>query len=103
MGVWYVARREMIQLLRDRRTILVFVSVPVVLVLLFGYALSFDVRHLSTVVLDEDRTPASRLLVERFVQTGRFDLVGYVSSERELRRTLDYGRAQVGVRIPPRF
>jgi ABC-2 type transport system permease protein len=103
MRVWFIARREMIQLLRDRRTIIVFVSVPAVLVLLFGYALSFDVRHLRTVVLDEDRTPASRLLVERFVQTGRFDLLGAVSSERELRHALDYGRAQVAVRIPPRY
>jgi ABC-2 type transport system permease protein len=103
MRTWYIARREMIQLLRDRRTMTVFVAMPAMLVTLFGYALSFEVRHLRTVVFDQDRSAASRHLVESFVQSGRFDLVGQVTSEAELRRSLDYGQALVGIGIPPRY
>jgi drug efflux transport system permease protein len=101
MRTWYMARREMIQLRRDRRTIIMFLTVPVVLVLMFGYALSFNIRHLATVILDEDRTSESRRLVERFLQSGQFDLAARVSTEREFHRALDYGKAKVGLRIPP--
>jgi drug efflux transport system permease protein len=103
MRTWFIARREMTQLLRDRRTIVVFLAMPAVLVVLFGYVLSLEVRHLRTVVLDQDNTAASRYLVERLAQSGRFDLVGRVSSPAEFRHALDYGQAQVGVRISPRY
>ncbi len=103
MRTWYVARREMVQLLRDRRTIFIFLAVPIVLVAMFGYALSFNVRHVRMVVLDEDRSAASRRLLEAFVQSGRFDIIGYVESEREMRRALDYGLAKAAIRIPARY
>jgi ABC-2 type transport system permease protein len=103
MRTWYVARREMIQLLRDRRTVFAFLAVPIVLVALFGYALSFNVRHLRTAVMDEDRSAASQRLLEAFVQSGRFDVTEVVMSEAELERALDYGTCQVGIRIPPRY
>jgi ABC-2 type transport system permease protein len=103
MRIWYVARREMIQLLRDRRTVFAFLAVPIALVALFGYALSFNVRHLRTAVLDEDRSPASQRLLDAFVQSGRFDVTEAVLSEEELGRALDTGICQVGIRIPPRY
>jgi ABC-2 type transport system permease protein len=93
----------MIQLLRDPRTLGLFLSAPVLLTLMFGYALSFDVRHLRMVVYDQDRTAHSRRLVESLVQSKRFDLVAYVSSEEMFCRFLDYGRAQVGIKIPPSY
>src|SRR5687767_12225560 len=101
MRTWFVARREMIQLWRDRRTLLLFLAVPVLLTLMFGYALTFDVRHLRMAVYDQDRTANSRHLVESLVQSGRFDLAANVSREDEFRRYLDYGWAQVGIKIPP--
>jgi ABC-2 type transport system permease protein len=103
MRTWFVARREMIQLWRDRRTLGLFLSAPVLLTLMFGYALSFDIRHLRMAVYDQDRTAHSRRLVESLVQSRRFDLTAYVSSEAEFRRSLDYGRVQVGVKIPPSY
>jgi ABC-2 type transport system permease protein len=103
MRTWYIARREMIQLLRDRRTIAIFVAMPAILVMLFGYALSFEVRHLRTAVFDQDRSAASRRLVESFVASGHFDLVAQVSSPAALRRALDYGEAQVGLGIPTHY
>src|SRR5262245_41569501 len=103
MRIWFMARREMIQLWRDRRTLGLFLSAPVLLTLLFGYALSFDIRHLRMAVYDQDHTAHSRRLVESLVQSRRFDLAANVSSEDEFRRSLDYGRAQVGVKIPPSY
>src|SRR5687768_1451627 len=103
MRTWFVARRELIQLWRDRRTLVLFLSAPVLLTLMFGYALSFDIRHLRMAVYDQDRTAHSRRLVESLVQSRRFDLVAYVNSEEEFRRFLDYGQAQVAVKIPPSY
>jgi ABC-2 type transport system permease protein len=93
----------MTQLLRDWRTMIAFVSFPAVMVVLFGYALSFDIHHLRLVVWDEDGSAESRRLVERFVQSRRFDLAGYVEGEEALRGYLDYGKAQVAIRLPPGF
>jgi ABC-2 type transport system permease protein len=93
----------MTQLLRDRRTLFVFLAVPIVLVALFGYALSFNVRHLRTVVLDEDHSSASRRVLEAFVASDRFDVTLRVTSEEEFQRALDYSRAKVGIRISPRY
>src|SRR5262245_21957881 len=103
MRTWYVARREMIHLLRDRRALGAFISMPAVMVLLFGYALSFDIRHLRLVVYDQNCSADSRHIVERFVQSRRFDVVGYMTSERDFRRHLDFGWAQVGIKIPSRL
>jgi drug efflux transport system permease protein len=103
MRTWFVARREMIQLLRDRRTMILFAAMPAVLVMLFGYALTFNIRHLQTVVLDQDNSAASRELVEKFIQSGHFDLTSRIGSPAEFRHALDYGQAQVGVRISPRY
>lgn len=100
MRTWFMARREMTQLLRDRRTLIMFVLVPAALVFLFGYALSLNIRHIRTVVFDEDCSAESRHLVESFVQSGRFDLAGSVNNERDFSRALDNGEAQMGLRIP---
>jgi ABC-2 type transport system permease protein len=93
----------MIQLWRDRRTLLLFLVMPVLLTLMFGYGLTFDVRHLQMAVYDQDRTADSRRLVESLVQSGRFDLAANVTREDEFRRHLDYGWAQVGIKIPPTY
>ena len=70
-----VARKEFRQIARDRRTLLILLFVPAFFLLLYGYALNFDVQHIHLAVEDDDQTPASRGLISAFVNSGYFDLV----------------------------
>ena len=67
-----MVRKEFIQMRRDRLTLAIMVGLPVVQLLLFGYAIQTDVRHLPTVVLDQSRTPESRDLIAAFENTTCF-------------------------------
>ena len=80
-----VGRKEFRQIARDRRSLMVLLFVPAFFLLLYGYALSFDVSNIQLAVHDNDRTPASGDLVNAFVQSGYFQLVASVSSSREYR------------------
>ena len=80
-----VGRKELRQILRDRRTLMILLFIPAFFLLLFGYALNFDIRHVRLAVEDRDGTPESRRLVSAFVNSGYFDLAAKVTSEREIR------------------
>ena len=95
-----VARKELLQLRRDRLTIGMMVMLPLMQLVLFGYAIDTDVRHLPTAVLDADRTAASRDLVRRLAITGYYDLVLTAPSYAEIERSFRAGEAGVGVVIP---
>src|SRR5262249_46377687 len=69
----------------------------------FGYALDTDVKHMATLVLDEDRTTESRQFVDQFVNSQTFRVVGHVESITELGEAIRRGRAYVGLQIPPGF
>jgi ABC-2 type transport system permease protein len=96
-----VGRKEFRQIVRDRRSLLVLLFVPALLLLLYGYALNFDVQHIELAVQDSDRTSASRELISAFVNSGYFDLSAHVSGEREYERLLDRGAARAVLVIPP--
>ena len=66
----------------------------------YGYALNFDIRNVSLVVKDQDRTAKSRELVSAFVNSGYFNFVGYVDSDREIDRLIDEGRVRTVLTIP---
>ncbi|MBI5516755.1 MAG: ABC transporter permease [Deltaproteobacteria bacterium] len=95
-----IARKELLQLRRDRLTLAMMVMLPVIQLLLFGYALNTDVRHLPTVVLDQDRSRASRDFVRSMESTGVFDIKGQVVDEAEAERALRSGRARVVLVAP---
>ena len=76
-----VARKEFRQIARDRRSLMVLLFVPAFFLLLYGYALSFDVSNIQLAVEDNDRTPASRDLINAFVQSGYFQLAAVVKDE----------------------
>jgi len=95
-----VARKEFRQILRDRRSLLVLLFVPAFFLLLYGYALNFDVQHVRLAVEDDDRTPASRALISAFVNSGYFDLVASVTSDREYERLIDLGDVRAVLVIP---
>jgi ABC-2 type transport system permease protein len=95
-----VGRKEFRQIARDRRSLMVLLFVPVFFLLLYGYALSFDVQHIQLAVYDEDRTPASRGLISAFTNSGYFDLVAHVSRRDEYERLIDVGEARAALVIP---
>ncbi len=95
-----ITRKEFLHIVRDRRTLVVMFLIPVVQLLLLGYAATTDVKHLSTAVLDQDRTVASRALAEAYRASGYFDLSLAVSSPEELARAMDSGQVRAGLIIP---
>lgn len=101
--LWPMLWKEFIQMRRDRLTLGIMVAIPAIQLVIFGFAIRTDVRHLHTVVLDESNTAESRRLVEVMQNTGNFDVIGRVGSRAELKAAVDRGRASAAVVIPPDF
>jgi ABC-2 type transport system permease protein len=95
-----IARKELLHIVRDRRTLAVVFLIPVIQLFLLGYAATTDVEHLRTAVLDADRSPQSRELTEVYQASDYFDVVAYVASEEELARMVDKGTVRAGLIIP---
>ncbi len=98
-----VGTKEMRQILRDRRTLLILLFIPAFFLLLYGYALSFDIRDVRLAVQDRDRSTQSRDLVSAFVNSGYFALVGYEDSDTALARLVDEGKVRAILSIPANF
>jgi ABC-2 type transport system permease protein len=98
-----VYRKELRQISRDRRTLMTIVFVPAFFLLLYGYALNWDIRHIALAVQDRDATPQSRALVSAFVNSGFFDRVADVYSPEEIDRLLDLNTARAALVIPEGF
>ena len=98
-----VGRKELRQIARDRRTLLILLFVPAFFLLLYGYALNFDIRNVPLVVNDQDRSTKSRELISAFVNSGYFSLVGFVDSDREIDRLVDENLARAIITIPAGF
>lgn len=91
--------KEFIQVFRDPRMKGVIFLMPIVQVLVFGYAVTTDVDHIATAVYDLDHSVASRELVSRFVASGYFEVVEQVNDEARGRAMLDHGEAQAILRM----
>jgi ABC-2 type transport system permease protein len=98
-----VSRKEVLQLSRDRRSLGLAFLLPLLLLLLFGYAISWDVRDVRTAVWDGDGSAASRALLEAFWASGYFSPVLVVSGPAELREALDGDRAELVLVVPAGF
>lgn len=103
MHIWAVAVKEFRQIVRDRRTLMVQMFLPAFFLLIYGYALNFDIRNVALVVQDRDETAESRRLVARFVESAYFDMAGTAHSDAELARALDMGTARAALVIPEGF
>lgn len=101
--VWPMLWKEFVQMRRDRLTLGMMLGIPAVQLIMFGFAIQTEVRHLPTVVLDESRTSESLALVDQLRNTGNFDIVAYVPDRRALDEAIRTGRAMAGVVIPPTF
>ena len=98
-----IAVKELLQLRRDPRTALTLLGMPMVLLLIYGYALSFDIQHVRLAVVDRDGSRAAREIRDAFLQSSYFDLVAAVRDERELDALFDSGRAQAALVIPASY
>ena len=98
-----VATKELRQILRDRRSLLILLFIPAFFLLLYGYALNFDIRNVRLAVQDKDRSTKSRELISSFVNSGYFSLVGYIDSPPELDRLVNVGEVRAILAIPPDF
>jgi len=98
-----VGRKEFLQIARDRRTLLILVFVPALFLLLYGYALSFDVRNVPLAIQDNDRSPASRAVVSAFDNSGYFDMVADITSNAAVVDLIDRNVARAVVVVPAGF
>jgi ABC-2 type transport system permease protein len=98
-----VAAKELRQIRRDRRSLLILLFVPAFFLLVYGYALNFDIRNIRLAVQDDDRSSASREVVSAFVNSGYFDLVTDVVDGHDVTGLLNRGDVRAVLVIPPRF
>ncbi len=95
--------KEAIQVFRDPRMRTVIFVIPIVQTLIIGYAVTTDVRHVRTAVVDQDNTPASRQLIARFAGSGYFDIVAHFPNGRSAASAIDHSRVTAVIRILPGF
>ena len=96
-------QKEFIQMRRDRLTFGMLVGLPAVQLILFGYAIRTEVRHLPMVVLDESRTPQSQALADVLENTGNFTIIGTAKNRAEISDAIQKGRAHAALVIPPDY
>lgn len=95
-----VARKELIQIRRDTRSLMIVIVMPIVLVLLFGYGVNLDLKHLPVYVYDRDGSQQSQDLLKHFEASEYFSVVRAVDDYPKLVRALDDGHARMGIVIP---
>jgi ABC-2 type transport system permease protein len=95
--------KEFIQVFRDKRTRFVLFGPPIIQMLVFGYAATFEIHHVSTVVLDLDHSQESRDLISRFTSSPYFDVQRQLTDYRQLGDLIDQGKATVGLEINAGF
>lgn len=98
-----VTRKELLHIVRDPRSLGMALAVPLVMLLLFGVALTLDVDRIPTLVYDADRSPQSRELIARFDGSRFFDITGYTVLYEEIERRVDAGEVLMGLVIPPDY
>jgi ABC-2 type transport system permease protein len=101
--LWALLIKELIQMRRDKVTFVMMVAIPVFQLLLFGYAINTDVKHLSTIVFDQSGQQEGRDLLSSFEASGYFDVKYIAHNYNEIAEAIDQGKTKVGIIIPPDF
>ncbi|MBN9500213.1 MAG: hypothetical protein BGO01_05245 [Armatimonadetes bacterium 55-13] len=102
-GYWSVVQKEIVHLKRDATTLVIALLLPLIQVMLYGYAIDFDVRHIPAVVVDQDRSRESRDYVTRLRATEYLDPDVMAATEDEAAHMVRTNQAKVAVIIPPNF
>lgn len=95
-----IARKETLHILRDPATLFFALFIPILELFMLGYAINTNVRNVRTMVVDQARTQESRELLRAFQNTGDFEILGELESEKQLIEAIVAGRCRVGIRIP---
>jgi ABC-2 type transport system permease protein len=98
-----VARKEFLHILRDPRSLVMALALPLLMILLFGYALTLDVDKIPTMVLDRDSTPESRELIARFQGSRYFNILGAAENYQSIEQKVDTDECMLGIVIPPDY
>lgn len=98
-----MARKEVLQIIRDPHSLMIVIAMPVILVLLFGYGVNLDLKGLPVYVYDRDGSQQSQDLLKHFQASRYFSVVRVVSDYRELTKAIDDGHARMGIVIPWNF
>jgi ABC-2 type transport system permease protein len=101
--VLYLVRKEFAELRRDPRLLALVIMAPLIQLTTLGYAATTDIRNVPVVVVDQDRSAASRELISRFEASPSFVIIDIVSSEHDIDAYLDSGRAWIAVSIPATY
>lgn len=98
--IYAIAKKEFRQLMRDKRLMFVIFFFPVMLLIMFGYAVNFDVKHVKIAIYDQERSSLSRDFINSLLQSEYFELVEMIDSEKEINKYLDEKMAQCVIVIP---
>ncbi|TAK24422.1 MAG: ABC transporter permease [Chloroflexota bacterium] len=101
--IWALIGKEFIQVVRDRRTLAMALVMPIMQLILFGYAVNTTVDHIATIVVDQSMDVRSRDFIHSIANTGYFDIVGSAEHAGAARRAIDTGTAKVAFIFPPDF
>jgi ABC-2 type transport system permease protein len=97
---WAIARKELFHIFRDWRSLGLVILMPVLLMLLFGYAVSLDVKKVPMAVLDRDKSQESLSFIHRFSASSYFHLRFFAQDEKEVKRLIDRGKVKMGLVLP---
>jgi ABC-2 type transport system permease protein len=98
-----VTRKEIKHILRDPRSLIMALAEPMLMLVLFGYALTLDVDRIPTVIYDQDHTSQSRELIQKFASSRFFQIVGYANEYKSIESGIDRNKIFLAVVIPPQF
>ncbi len=101
--IWPIMKKEFIEVWRDPRSLGFILIMPVLMLFLYGYGISSDVKRVPMVVYDRDGTPPAREFLHRFTSTEYFVVTRYARTLRDVRDAIDRGQAKVGLVIPEDF
>ncbi len=101
--IWRVIVKEFLQLRRDRYARFILVVPPIIQMLIYGYAATFEVNHLQIAVIDFDHSQESRDLMSRFTFTGRFEVAKILRNEQELKSLIGRSEIPMALKIEPGF
>ncbi|MGQ9560392.1 MAG: ABC transporter permease [Candidatus Oleimicrobiaceae bacterium] len=95
-----IAHKEVLHIRRDRRSLIIILLLPLIMMVLYGYAITFDVKHINIAVIDRDKSPASRELVASFTGGGLFRVAAWPQEVREVERLMRRGKIHAALVIP---
>jgi len=98
--VWAISQKEFIQIIRDSRSLAMAIAIPVLLLILFGTALTLDVDNVRLVIWDQDKSKESRDLILNFANSRYFKIVGYCDNYAQLQERIDKSEAMMAMTIP---